>query len=133
LASLLAIGLLQEFARAELPGRSIVPSLQEQFGLSERQALGALGALLVFVREELPKTDFDELARAIPNAERIMADVKSQGIVTRPLDDIGDFEAALSSLGIGQPLASQFAPAVVQLLGASGHVRERDILAQALD
>jgi hypothetical protein len=51
LASLLAIGLLQKCAMAELPGQSIVPSLQEQLGLSERQALGALGALLVFVRE----------------------------------------------------------------------------------
>jgi len=132
-AWLLVTSFLQESATAASPGQSIIPVLQEQFGLSERQVRGALGALLIFVREELPKQEFDDLARTIPNAERIMAEVKLQGVVTRPLDDLGDYEAALSSLGIGQPLASRFAPAVVQFLGASGHTRERDILVQALD
>lgn len=51
-------------------------------------------------------------------------EASSQGL----LDDPSEFEAALSSIGIGQPLASQFAPAVVQALADAGHVRERDIL-----
>lgn len=114
-------------------GQSIIPELQERLGLSESQVRGALGALLVFVRDRLPKPQFDELANRIPNAERIMQDVKLQGIVTGPLDDIDDYEASLASLGIGHPLASQFAPAVVESLGAAGFYRERDMLSRVLD
>ena len=87
----------------------------------------------MFAREQLPKPDFDDLAETIPNADRIMQDVKLRGVVTRPIDDMGDYEAALSSLGIGQPLASQVAPAVLQALGETGHTRERDILARVID
>jgi hypothetical protein len=59
-----------------------------------------------------------------------MQEVKMRGIVTKPLDDLDEYEEALSQLGMGQPLASQFAPAVIEYLGAAGFVQERDILAQ---
>jgi len=114
------------------PGQSIIPQLQEQFGLTEPQVRGALGALLVFARDRLPKPDFDQLAKSIPNAERIMEEVKLRGVVTGPLDDIDDYEASLSNLAMGQPLASQFAPAVIKFLGETGHTRERDILQRVL-
>ncbi len=122
-----------QHATAADPGRSIIPQLQERFGLSEAQVRGSLGALLVFVRERLPKPEFDELSKSIPNADYIMREVHMRGIVTRPLDDIGDYEASLASLGIGQPLAAQFAPAVVEYLGAAGFEQERSMLARVLD
>jgi hypothetical protein len=115
------------------PGQSIVPTLRDRLGLTEAQARGALGALLVFTREQLPKPQFDELAQTIPNADQIMQEVTQRGIVTRPLDDLADYERALASLGIGQPLASQVVPAVLQALGEAGYTRERDILARAVD
>jgi hypothetical protein len=124
---------LHQHAVAADPGPSIIPQLQARFGLSEAQVRGSLGALLVFVRERLPKPEFDELSKSIPNADYIMREVRLRGIVTRPLDDIGDYEASLASLGIGQPLASQFAPAVVEYLGAAGFERERSMLARVLD
>src|SRR5688572_26011172 len=107
-------------ALAAQPGRSIIPHLQDRFGLSDVQVRGALGALLVFAREQLPKTEFDDFAARIPNADRIMQEVKLRGIVTSPLDDVEDYEDSLAQLGMGQPLASQFAPAVVEYLGAAG-------------
>ncbi|HEY4370084.1 MAG TPA: DUF2780 domain-containing protein [Steroidobacteraceae bacterium] len=123
----------ESVAAAAPPGPSIVPMLQERLGLTEAQVRGALGALLVFVHERLPKPDFDDLAESIPNAERIMQETKLRGIVTRPLDDLDEYEGALASLGIGQPLASKVAPAVLQALAETGHSRERDILAHAID
>lgn len=133
-ACLLAVLALHEAAFAAAPpARSIIPQLQEQFGLNEQQVRGALGALLVFARERLPKPEFDQLAQRIPNAERAMQDVKLQGIVTGPLDNRGEYEAVLSDLGIGQPLASQFAPAVLGYLAAAGYEQERDILAGVLN
>jgi hypothetical protein len=122
-----------QHARAADPGQSIIPQLQERFGLSEAQVRGSLGALLVFVRERLPRPEFDRLSKGIPNADYIMREVRMRGIVTRPLDDIEDYEASLASLGIGQPLASQLAPAVLEYLAARGFERERSALARVLD
>ena len=117
---------------AAVPGQDAVAYLQNRFGLNDQQARGALGALLVYAREQLPKPEFDQLASRMPNAEHIMQAVKQQGVVTKPLDDIGDYEQSLASLGIGQPLASQIAPAVVNFLGAAGFDQEQAILSGIL-
>jgi len=58
-----------------------------------------------------------------------MQTVKLQGVVNGPLDSVEEYEKTLSNVGIGQPLASQIAPAVREYLGAAGYSRERDILA----
>jgi hypothetical protein len=133
LIAALACLCLHQPATAADPGRDIIPQLQERFGLNEAQVRGSLGALLVFVRERLPKTQFDELLKNIPNADHIMRDVRLRGIVSMPLDDIEDFESSLAKLGIGQPLASQFAPAVLELLGEAGFRLEQGMLARVLD
>ena len=61
-----------------------------------------------------------------------MREVTLRGIVTRPLDDLEDYETSLASLGVGQPLASRFAPAVVEYLEAAGFQRESNQLARVL-
>jgi hypothetical protein len=133
LLCLLACFAPPERSLAATPAQQMIPYLQQQLGLSEPQVRGALGALLVYARDRLPKPDFDDFAARVPNAERIMQDVKLRGIVSGPLDDIDDYEAALSNLGMGQPLASKFAPAVLKYLGDAGYSRERDILSRVLD
>ena len=133
LFAVLACFSLHQHAIAADAGRSIIPELQERFGLSEGQVRFSLGALLVLAHERLPKSQFNELSKSIPNADYIMREVKIYGIVTRPLDDVEDYEAALASLGIGQPLASQFVPAVLEYLEAAGFHRERSMLARVLD
>lgn len=115
------------------PGLSVIPQLQERFGLSEAQVRGSLGALLIFVRERVPKPEFYRVAKAIPNAAYIMRETRLNGIVNGPLDDIGDYQASLANLGIGQPLASQFAPAVVEYLGSAGFQQERSILLRVMN
>jgi hypothetical protein len=119
-------------ALAVPPGPAISSQLQERFGLNEGQVRGALGALLVYARDRLPKPQFDQLAARIPNGEQVMQEVKMQGIVNGPLDDLDEYEATLSNLGIGQPMASQFAPAVLEYLGEAGFTIERDMLARTL-
>jgi hypothetical protein len=130
-AALVCFGFYQPALAADVGG-SIIPQLQERFGLSEAQVRGSLGALLVFTRDRLPKPEFDSLANRIPNADQIMRDVRLRGIVTGPIDNIGDYQATLVSLGIGQPLASQFAPAVVDCLRAAGFQAEARMLARVV-
>ncbi|WP_232831189.1 DUF2780 domain-containing protein [Peristeroidobacter agariperforans] len=132
LLALLASSMPHESVFAATPGQNAVAYLQNQFGLTDVQARGAIGALLVFAREQLPQPQFNQLAARIPNADTIMQAVKLQGVVTKPLDDLSDYQESLASLGIGQPLASQIAPAVVQFLGDSGFDEEQAILAGIL-
>ena len=132
LLALLASSLPHESVLAATPGQNAVAYLQNRFGLNDAQARGAIGALLVFAREQLPQPEFNQLATRIPNAETIMQAVKLQGVVTKPLDDLSDYEESLASLGIGQPLASQIAPAVVQFLGEAGFDEEQAILSGIL-
>ena len=110
------------------PPTDLQTYLQQRFHLSGPQVRGALGALLVYANQRLQKSDFNDLAAHVPNAAHIMQTVKQNGIVTGPLDNIGEYERTLSNLGIGQPLASQIAPAVIEWLGAAGYSYERDIL-----
>jgi hypothetical protein len=126
---LLACLILDSNAIVAQASGNLVVYLEQRLGLSEPQARGALGALLVYAQQRLPKTDFDSLAARVPNADSIMQQVKLRGIVTGPLDDMDHYEKALASLGIGQPLASRIGPAVLEYLGATGHDLERDILA----
>jgi hypothetical protein len=114
-------------ARAQ-PPTDLQAYLQQRFHLSGPQVRGALGALLVYAHQRLQQADFDDLVAHVPNAAQSMQSVKQQGIVTGPLDDIDDYERTLANLGIGQPLASQIAPAIIEWLGAAGYSYERDIL-----
>jgi hypothetical protein len=132
LLALLATSVPHASVLAATPGQNAVAYLQNQFGLNDAQARGAIGALLVFAREQLPQPQFNQLATRIPNADTIMQAVKLQGVVTKPLDDLSDYEESLASLGIGQPLASQIAPAVVQFLGEAGFDEEQAILSGIL-
>ena len=118
---------------AEVSSSGIVAHLQQTFGLNEGQVTGALGTLLVFAREKLPKPEFDELAARMPRADAAMQSVKSQGIVTRPLDTRSEYEAALSNVGIPAALAPKFAPAVIAYLGSAGYTRESSMLARVFD
>ena len=111
----------------------LVAHLQQTFGLNEGQVHNALGTLLVYARERLPKPDFDDLAERMPRADAAMRSVKSQGIVTRPLDSRSDYEKALSVAGVPASQAAQFAPAVIEYLGTAGYTREHDMLARVFD
>src|SRR5438876_710952 len=53
---------------AQPPPGGLIVYLQQQLGLSEVQVRGALGALLVFANQRLFPSDFDDLAKRIPNA-----------------------------------------------------------------
>jgi hypothetical protein len=130
---LLACLLASNATLADQPRAGLVQYLETRLSLTEQQARGALGALLVFAQQKLSKDDFEALVQKVPNATQIMQDVKLQGIVTRPLDDLDEYEASLTSLNIGQPLASQIPTAVLDYLGSTGHDEERDILATVLD
>ncbi len=64
----------------------------------------------------------------MPNAEILMQMAQQQGVVTRPLDDISNYEESLASLNIAAPIAAKIAPAVADFLGEAGFDEEQSIL-----
>lgn len=132
IASILALLTLQARAQAEV-GKAIVSYVQERLGLSEYQVQGGLGVLLAFARERLPKTQYNQLSRRMPNAEVMLEQTHLRGIVTGPLDDEDEYEAVLRRLGIAEPAAAQFASVVQEYLGTAGYYEERDALSRVFD
>jgi hypothetical protein len=118
---------------AGTPVAGLIVHLEQKLKLTEPQVKGALGALLIFARDRLSQTEFKALASRMPNAEQIIQDVTSRGIVTRAFDDLDDYEETLTKLGIAPEVASGVAPAVLEWLGATGYDEERDMLAGVLD
>jgi Protein of unknown function VcgC/VcgE (DUF2780) len=131
-ANVLALTASHSHAQSQQP-QPIVPYIQQHLGLDEDQVRSALGILLVFARERLPKPQFDQLARRMPNAEMLMGQTRAGGVVTGPLDDEGEYEVALTRLGIAPQSAGQFAPLVQQYLGLAGYYEERDALSRVFD
>ena len=117
-------------ANASDPGRSIIPQLQEKIGFSEWQVRGSLGACSSSFVSGFRRCNSTSREKDFRTPTTSCARLTLRGIVTRPLDDVRSSEASLASLGIGQPLASEFAPAVVEYLEAAGFQRESSQLAR---
>jgi hypothetical protein len=112
---------------------TLVTYLEQQLGLDDQQARGALDVMLVFAKERLTQSDFELLVTRVPNVQRVILRVRLEGIVTHPLTDVDDYESTLANLGIAQPLASHIPAAVLEYLGDAGLYTERDILASILE
>lgn len=121
-----------ETGSAAAPSAGMMEYLEQRLGLNDVQVHGALGALLVFARDRLPKPEFDTLTARFPNAENMMEDAKLRGIVTRPLDDVETYEASLETLGIPRPIAAQFVQGVLDYLDSAGYEDEHDILSKVV-
>jgi hypothetical protein len=132
LAGFISMLTLQLPAHAQA-GRQILPFMEERLGLSEYQVRGGIGVLLAFAQAQLPKSQFEQLAKRLPSTEVLLEETHLRGIVSVPLDDKGDYEAVLGKLGIPTDKASQFASVVQEYLGTVGLYEERDTLSRVFD
>src|SRR5262249_58417065 len=55
---------------------SLVSTLTQQLGVSETQAAGGTGAILALPQQKLAAGDFDQVAKAIPGADKYPATAK---------------------------------------------------------
>ena len=104
--------------------------LRKEFGLSERQAMSAIGAVLHVVRDHVGRERFHEVLRAVPEAEGLMklspeGDTGFFGVLDDVFSNVVggavDVGARLGghfhSMGVGTWLAAPVAKVVVQDLG----------------
>lgn len=108
----------------------LIDTIRQDFGLNERQAQGAVGAVLYIVKDGISKEGFDELLRAVPEGEGWMKltpegaagffgvlDNVFKSVAGGTLDVGARLGGHFHSLGISTRLAAPVAQVVMQYLG----------------
>ena len=112
-----------------LAAPSLTGLLKSQLGVTENQAAGGVGSMLVLAQEKLIKGDFDRIAAVVPGASNYMATAKSLGAVTGPIKDMKGLQAALGRLAMSPDVRAKFVPAVTDYIGKAGGPSVQKLLA----
>lgn len=114
----------------ESMGGSLSGLLQGELDLSEDQADGSIGSMLSLASQKLSAGDYDKFAGMIPGADKYLASAKSLGAVAEPLASLGDFNNALSSLGISADTIEKYVPMITEYVGKLGGDEAKALLGQ---
>jgi len=113
----------------KLADPSLTGLLKSQLGVTENQAAGGIGSMLVLAQEKLIKGDFDKIAALVPGASGYMATAKSLGAVTGPIKDMKGLQSALGRLAMSPEMQAKFVPEVTNYLGKAGGPSVQKLLA----
>ena len=108
---------------------SLTGLLKSQLGVTENQAAGGVGSMLVLAQEKLVKGDFDKIAAVVPGASNYMATAKSLGAVTGPIKDMKGLQGALGKLAMSPDVRAKFVPTVTDYIGKAGGDSVQKLLA----
>jgi hypothetical protein len=113
-------------------GKDLDSLLSKQLGLTSDQSKGGIGAILGMAKEKLLAGDYDKLAEAIPGADGYLSKARKLGVLNSPITNTDGLNAAFEKLGVPKDKASQFVPAVTQLVGQAGGPEVQKILSGLL-
>jgi hypothetical protein len=109
----------------------LVNLLSSQLGVSETQASGGVGSILKLAQEKLSAGDFDQVAKAIPGADKYLAQAK-QLLGGGNVGDKAGLQSAFSKLGMSPDMVGKFSPIVTQFVSQSGGSQAGSLLAGVL-
>jgi len=92
--------------------------LTQQLGVTENQANGGIGAMLKLAQEKLAKGDFDQVAKAVPGADKYLGTAK-QLLGGKNVGDMAGLQSAFSKLGMSPDMIGKFSPLVTQFVGST--------------
>ena len=133
-ACLLFTALLPGCAQMQgMAGQSadITSLLAKQLGVTDAQAGGGVGAMLKLAQEKLSAGDFDQVAKAIPGADKYLANAK-QLLGGANVGNKAGLQSAFSKLGMSPSMVDQFIPIVTQFVGQTGGEQVKALFAGAL-
>jgi hypothetical protein len=131
---LMSIALLPGCAQMQsMTGQSadITTLLTKQLGVTDAQAGGGVGAMLKLAQEKLSAGEFDQIAKAIPGADKYLANAK-QLLGGANIGNKAGLQGAFSKLGMSPSMVDQFIPLVTQFVGQTGGEQAKSLLAGAL-
>ena len=133
-AALFAIALLPGCSSMDsmMGGQStdLIKSLSQQTGTSNAQATGGVGAMLKLAQEKLSAGDFDQVAKAIPGADKYLASAK-QLLGGANIGNASGLQSAFSKLGMSPEMVEKFKPIVTDYVSKAGG-QAGSLLASAL-
>ena len=130
------------FFAACLPGCSSMESmmgqsadvtklLSQQLGVTDTQASGGVGSILKLAQEKLSAGDFDQVAKAIPGADKYLAQAK-QLLGGANIGNKAGLQGAFSKLGMSPDMVDKFSPILTQFVGKSGGTQAGNLLSGVL-
>lgn len=102
---------------------ALMDNLQEQLGLTNNQAVGALGSMFAFARNALNEDTYRRLEEVLPGINRLQEGDLIQGISGDDLKDLGSLQElrqAFEAVGLNPRATEQFTTAILDYLAAQG-------------
>jgi len=111
---------------------SLMGMLGNQLGVTQNQAEGGVGSMLKLAQEKLTKSDYAQVAAAIPGASKYLDKAKSLGAYSGAVGNMAGLNAALGKLGISPETAAMFMPLVTDYVSKVGGGKVGALLKSAL-
>ncbi|MEE4300854.1 MAG: DUF2780 domain-containing protein [Pseudomonadales bacterium] len=113
-----------------LAAASLPTLLGNRLGVSEEQAEGGMGAMLMLARSRLVAGDFDLLAGMIPGASGYLEAAKTLLGADADVSSVSGLESSLGAMGYATEAVSAFAPTVTDVVSSVGGERATSLLGQ---
>ena len=94
----------------------LTKDLAKNFGVTEAQAAGGVGAMFQHAAEKLNAVDFDSIRKSTPGVDKYLKASQS-ALGGAKLSDIGGLEGAFKKLGLTPQMVAQFKPLVLDYVG----------------
>jgi hypothetical protein len=114
----------------------LLPELSNQFGVSEEQAKGGMGALMQVAKGNLSSQEFTQLSQGVPGMDTLLAAAPAfssnskSGAISGALSNLGGVASALGgagmltkqfeSLGLSTEMIGQFASIAIDYFSGNG-------------
>ncbi len=110
---------------------NLIDMATSQLGITETQALGGAGALLIVARNVLGK-DYKNIAKLVPGKESYRNIAKTVGDASEAMSSLKEVKPVFENLGMDAGMVDQFVPVLVNYISATGGTSAGELLAGAL-
>jgi hypothetical protein len=110
---------------------ALLKQLTSQLGVTDTQAAGGVGGMLKLAQEKLSAGDFDQVAKAIPGADKYLATAK-QFLGGTNVGSAAGLQGIFSKLGMSPDMVDKFKPIVSDYVSKNGGEKAGSLFAGAL-
>ncbi|NPA66413.1 MAG: DUF2780 domain-containing protein [Epsilonproteobacteria bacterium] len=106
-----------------IESKDLIGMLTSQLGVSEKQAEGGVGTILSYAKQALDSSEYNTLAKAIPESDKLLQTVAKSSSVS-------DLASSFSSLGLSGDMVGKFVPVIMDYFKGSGKLDAVAVLAK---
>jgi len=110
---------------------SLIDMATSQLGISETQALGGAGALLMIAKNTLGDS-FESIAKLVPGLDSYTNIAKVVGGASENIGSLSEAGSVFENLGMDAGMVDQFVPVLTNYISATGGTSAGESLAGAL-